>query len=174
MNTLLEASVAKASSAPTRRQTNPPNRILVVDDDVDLRKLNTQVLVLSGYQVNAAEDGEAAWEYLKANSCDLLITDDRMPRLSGRELVKKLRSANMILPVVLASGSVSAEGLSRNDRLQLAATLSKPFTTGELLDTVTKVLREAGSSRRSGGVCFPVLAEALSHIQPTSHWGINE
>jgi DNA-binding response OmpR family regulator len=83
MNTLLEASGAKASSAPTRPQTNPPNRILVVDDDVDLRKLNTQVLVLSGYQVNAAEDGEAAWEYLQANSYDLLITDNRMPRLSG-------------------------------------------------------------------------------------------
>src|ERR1035437_5060664 len=118
MNTLLEASGAKASSAPTRPQTNPPNRILVVDDDVDLRKLNTQVLVLSGYQVNAAEDGEAAWEYLKANSCDLLITDNRMPRLSGRELVKKLRSANMILPVILASGMVRGAAPTPNFRHQ--------------------------------------------------------
>ena len=141
MNTLLEASVAKASSAPTRRQTNPPNRILVVDDDVDLRKLNTQVLVLSGYQVNAAEDGEAAWEYLKANSCDLLITDNRMPRLSGLELVKKLRSAHMTLPVIMATGHLPTNEFMRKPWLKPEAMLQRPFTNDDLLEAVKKVLR---------------------------------
>jgi DNA-binding response OmpR family regulator len=174
MNTFLEASDAKASIVSSRPQANPLNQILIVDDDADLRRLHTQVLAFAGYQVAAAEDGEAAWEYLKANSYDLLITDHRMPRSSGLELIRKLRSANMTLPVIMASGSATAEGLSRNDRLQLAATLSKPFTPSELLDTVTRVLRVANSSRPSGGVSFPVLAEALSHVAPRSHWGINE
>jgi DNA-binding response OmpR family regulator len=174
MNTLLEISGDQASIAPSRTQTNLPHRILIVDDDVVLRKLISQVLAFSAYQVDAAEDGEAAWDHLKANSYDLLITDNRMPELSGLELVRKLRSANMMLSVILASGSANADGICRNDRLQLAATLPKPFTTGELLDTVTSVLRVAGSSRPSGGVSFPVLAEALSHISPCSHWGINE
>lgn len=174
MNTLLEISDNTANAAPSRAQRNPPHRILVVDDDDVLRKLITQVLAFSAYHVDAAENGESAWEYLKANSYDLLITDNRMPEMSGLELVRKLRSANMMLPVILASGSTNAEDLSRNDRLQIAATLQKPFTTGELLVTVTKILRVAEDSRPDRGVRFPVLAEALSRSSPCSHWGINE
>ncbi len=174
MNSVLETSVANARSASSCPAANAPNFILVVEDDVHLRELVAQALSLAGYRVDTAGDGEAAWDYLKANSYDLLITDNRMPGLSGLELIQKLHSANMILPVIMASASVNAEGLSGNDRLQLAATLSKPFTPSELLDTVTRVLGVSDSSRRSSGGSFPVLAAALSHITPCSHWGINE
>jgi len=113
----------------------------VVDDDLAVRELSAQVLIPSGYRVDTAEDGAAGWESLHAHNYDLLITDHNMPKISGVELIRKLRSAQMTLPVVLVSGDIPTEELDRNPSLQLAATLPKPFSPDELLRTVKQVLR---------------------------------
>ena len=135
------ANAARPGRAPpTRSQTNVP-RILVVEDDLAIRQLSAEALTSSGYQVETAEDGSAGWEALQGSNYDLLITDNTMPRMSGVELVKMLRSAGMTLPVVMASGTPPVEALNGDPSLQLAATLPKPFTMNELLGTVEKVLR---------------------------------
>jgi len=127
--------------APLPRKPNLPQRILVADDDTSVRQLSTEVLIDSGYEVDAAADGVAAWEALQLKAFNLLITDHNMPRLTGVELVKKLRSARMDLPVILATGRLPTEALAQNPSLQLAATLPKPFSIDELLETVRVVLR---------------------------------
>ena len=129
-----------SSGAQARCQSTPANRILVVDDDVDIRQVNAEVLRRFGYQTETVADGAAAWEALQANSYDLLITDNRMPKVSGVELVKKMRLAHMTLPVILASGVLPTDELDRNPWLQPVATLVKPFTGGQLLETVKEVL----------------------------------
>jgi DNA-binding NtrC family response regulator len=130
-----------------RCQGNAPKRILVVDDDEVIRQVNAEMLSRFGYEAETAEDGAAAWEALQANGYDLLITDNNMPNVSGVELVKKLRSAHMTLPVVLASGTIPTEAMNWNSSLQLAAMLLKPFTMDELLVTVKKVLNATDSAR---------------------------
>src|SRR5687768_12872274 len=117
------------------------------------------MLAASGYQVDTAEDGVAGWEALHGSSYDLLITDYNMPKVSGVELVKKLRSARMALPVVLVSGAIPTEELSRNPSLKLAAMLLKPFSAEELLGTVKKVLG-AAEGAPSHAVYFPVTPRA--------------
>src|ERR1051325_10009740 len=97
---------AEPASPQARSPTSPPLRILVVEDDTAIRQFSAEVLVRSGYQVDAAEDGAAAWEALYTSSYDLLITDNNMPNVSGVELLKRLRSACMTLPVILATGCV--------------------------------------------------------------------
>jgi DNA-binding response OmpR family regulator len=134
--------------APTQGSPGPRNRILVVDDDRLIRLLSAAVLVHSGYQVDTAEDGEAGWEALQAKSYDLLITDNNMPKVSGLELVEKLRSKNTALPVILVSGAIPTEELNRHPWLQLDATLLKPFTDDGLLGTVKRVLRETNNPRK--------------------------
>jgi two-component system OmpR family response regulator len=126
--------------APLQCRTEPLGRILVVDDYRDIRQLSTEVLSHSGYAVDAAADGAAAWEALQSKAFNLLITDNDMPRLTGIELVRKLRSARMALPVILATGDLPTEELVQNPSLQLAALLPKPFSIEELLGTVTNVL----------------------------------
>ena len=69
------------------KPTTSPHRILVAEDDHDVRRLNTEVLIDSGYHVDAAQDGAIAWDILQIKSYDLLITDYDMPKLSGLELV---------------------------------------------------------------------------------------
>ena len=129
----------------TRSRATPSKRILLVDDNTDIRLLGADLLFHSGYEVDTAGDGESGWEALQARNYDLLITDHNMPKVSGVELVKKLRAARMALPVILASGAMPEE-LNRLPWLQLAATLWKPFTPGELLGTVKKVLRATVSA----------------------------
>ncbi len=128
-------------------ETNPPQRILVADDDEDIRRLNIDILTLSGYRVDAAEDGAVAWDNLQRNNYDLLITDNNMPKVSGFELLKKLRAGRMALPVIMASGTLPAEEFMQSPWLQPTATLLKPFTSDELLGTVRKVLHATDNVR---------------------------
>ncbi len=118
-------------------------RILVVDDDDNIRQLSIQVLANCGYDVEGAEDGDAGWEALHGGSYDLLITDQNMPKVSGIELIKRLRSAGMTIPVVLFSGSLPSEVMSQSLVLKLAAFLLKPFTSDELVATVERILQPA-------------------------------
>jgi DNA-binding response OmpR family regulator len=125
---------------PFQQQLNHRQRILVVEDDEDIRRLNAEVLSGSGYKVDAAADGAIAWDTLKLNSYDLLVTDNNMPKVSGVELLKKLRAARMALPVILVSGAMPTNELNRHPWLQIDATLLKPYTPDELLAAVRKVL----------------------------------
>ncbi|MGA3285168.1 MAG: response regulator [Verrucomicrobiota bacterium] len=120
------SQAGEPDGASLQCQTNPPRRILVVDDDSDLRQLYTDVLVRPGYHVDAEEDGAAGWEALQANNYNLLITEHSIPKLTGVELVRKLRAARMALPVVGNSDKSPARHrrCPRTDRS--AAKLAKP------------------------------------------------
>lgn len=156
MNTNPILPACESVSAPLQGQTSPPQRILVVEDDSDIRKTSTAVLIHYGYEVDAAENGAAAWEALNANWYDLMITDNNMPKVSGVELLKKLRAARMALPVIMATGTLPKEEFTRYPWLQPAATLLKPYTIAELLGTVKEVLHATDSSREQ--------------IAPPPHW----
>jgi two-component system, chemotaxis family, chemotaxis protein CheY len=142
------------AGAPVPCRTKPSHRILIVEDEPDLRRLNTEVLKSSGYQVDAAEDGKAGWEALHATrhapeSYALLITDHDMPGLSGLTLVKKARAARMALPVIMATGTLPPEDLfTRYPWLHPAAALVKPYSIGQLLGTVEAVLRTGDGDRK--------------------------
>jgi CheY-like chemotaxis protein len=138
----------ESAGAPLQCPTKWPSRILVVDDDRDVRRISAHALMGSGYHTVTAEDGAAAWEALQIKAFDLLITDHNMPKLTGVELVRKLRSARMALPVILATGKLPTEALAQNPSLQLAAMLPKPFSIDELLETVRVVLHATNSAPR--------------------------
>jgi DNA-binding response OmpR family regulator len=135
------------AAARLQGQTSLPRRILVADDEAAIRRLITAALVGSGYHVDAAEDGAVAWDAIQAQPYDLLITDQNMPKITGLELVKNLRSARMALPVVMVTGILPTYELAQEPSLQLAATLLKPFAVSTLLDTVENVLRATDSPR---------------------------
>ena len=131
------------SRASLQPQLNATPRILLVDDDASTRELNTLVLTLSGYEVDAAIDGAAGWEALQAKPYDLLITDNSMPKVTGVEMIKMLRAAHMALPVIMATRTLPTEELTRHPLLQPDATLVRPYTLRKMLNTVAEVLRVA-------------------------------
>lgn len=118
-------------------------RILLVDDDQGIRGLIADTLARAGYRVDTAENGDAAWEALQLSRYDLLITDNTMPGKTGLDLIKQVRSEDMDLAVILASGTVPAEELNRCPWLQVNALLPKPYTIADLLRTVNWVSDQA-------------------------------
>jgi DNA-binding response OmpR family regulator len=130
----------ESGSVAVPEQKNPPPRILVVEDDADTRRLNAEVLINSGYEVDAAEDGAVAWEALQKKNYDLLVTDNEMPKVTGVELIKKLHAVRKALPVIMATGVEPKHEFMKNPWLHPAAVLQKPYTTDEFLETVRAVL----------------------------------
>lgn len=127
-----------------------PTRILVVDEDADLRLLYADVLTPAGYHVAAAAEGAGAWQALLTQRIDLLIIGNRRPTQTGIGLLKKLREARMRLPVILISNRVPVVELNRHPPLKVAATLFLPHTNYELKETVREVLQV------SAGVIHPL------------------
>ncbi len=115
-------------------------QILLVDDDNTARKLTAAMLADSDYQVATAKDGAAGWEALQTRSFDLVITDNRMPKMNGIEMIEMMHFASIKVPVVMATGGLPVNALVRKPWLCPDATLTRPFSGVDLLDTVKMVL----------------------------------
>lgn len=142
--------------------TEPAPRILVADDEPVIRRLNSNLLITAGYQVDTAADGAAAWDLLEHNGYDLLITDHAMPKLTGLELLKKLRHAGMTLPVIMATGTLPIDEFSRHRWLQPVVALLKPYGVAEFLNAVKVVLQA------TNGGCADITLNPCQHSQPVA------
>ena len=118
--------------------------ILVAEDDTDIRELIHEFLTEAGYRVITASDGVDALgkvaEYQE--KIHLLVTDVRMPRMDGAELVQKLLLHNADLKVLYISGYADLPALKKNDRGNHVL-LQKPFHPGTLLGKIQEILRKA-------------------------------
>ncbi|MBI4876451.1 MAG: PAS domain S-box protein [Acidobacteria bacterium] len=133
-------------AAKVREALGPPRpaaTILVVDDEPGIRSLLRQVLAREGYQVLEAEDGKQAMERAAGSHLDLVITDLVMPEQEGLETIGKLRKQQPDLKIVAISGAFEGEFLKVAAMLGAQATLAKPVSPRQLLETVRKVLSGA-------------------------------
>jgi CheY-like chemotaxis protein len=127
--------------APTRRAESMP-RVLVVDDSPVVRDLVSDLLSSAGFVVETAEDGISAWERLERNTPTIVVTDVEMPRLSGLELLERIRQRWPHLPVVMVTTRGSAEDRRAAAELGASAYVAKSeFTPGTLLETVQRFVR---------------------------------
>jgi DNA-binding NtrC family response regulator len=114
-------------------------RILVVDDERVARTLTARALMEAGYEVVVAEDGMAGYALAKVESFDLVVTDSRMPRLTGSDLVAWLRMLNPSLPIIHLSGSLGRNP-APDDMPADVPTLYKPFDVRELVKLAERML----------------------------------
>ena len=119
----------------------------MVEDDADIRRLNTEDLRNVGYLVDGVEDGAAAWEVLQRASYHLLITDQHWPKLSGVELLKKIHDANMALPVIMITDILPKLEFAEHPWIQPATMLLEPYSSAELLAMVKNALSTPISAR---------------------------
>jgi len=123
------------------QSVNGHNNILVVDDDAAVRDILGNFLRRSGYRVSCAADGEAGWEALCANSFNALVTDHDMPRLTGLDLLRRVRSGPLkVLPTILISGEMPWGEKDLLDLVWPGVAMEKPFSLLELLTSVRGVL----------------------------------
>ena len=117
------------------------NQILVVNDEPNLRRVLSALLVRDDYDVHTAEDGEQALAVLNEHHIDMVVTDLRMPKMDGMELLRRVRAMDEELPVVI----ITAHGTVNNavEALKTGAFdyITKPFDQTEVRTIVKKALR---------------------------------
>jgi CheY-like chemotaxis protein len=113
-------------------------RILVVDDDPDVRNLVSDLLSIEGYEIVMAVDGMEGLAKLKKGGFDLVISDINMPRLSGPEMLKVIRSSPDLKaqPVMMLSSEGMIETLNDVFATGVVTFIPKPFQAHELLTKV--------------------------------------
>ncbi|MFT3867171.1 MAG: response regulator [Nibricoccus sp.] len=125
--------------------TKPPKillNILVVDDDDAVRNVLASVLRRASYTVDCASDGEEAWRLLTTGDYDGMVTDNEMPRMSGLELVRRLRALPSNLPVILISGRMPGSEEELEELISPGMALDKPFSFDKLLAAVCTVFTQ--------------------------------
>ena len=118
----------------------PGDRILVVEDDDDIREVVEEVLASEGYRVDVAKDGIDALGKLAGEARPpLILLDMMMPRMDGETFLRALRARPALAdaPVVVISGNATVR--ERASALNAAACLVKPFELDELLGLVRRL-----------------------------------
>lgn len=116
-------------------------RVLVVEDDKDLREHMVRIFELGGYDTSGAENGAAALQTLALQSVDLVITDVIMPQMDGFQLASKLAERFPTLPVIVMSGTRahSAESCAPG-RANIRKFLLKPVSLDVLINSVLEII----------------------------------
>ncbi|MBI3006890.1 MAG: sigma-54-dependent Fis family transcriptional regulator [candidate division NC10 bacterium] len=117
----------------------PPFRILVVDDEAPQRELLAGFLAKQGYEVVPAVSGAEALERLQRETFDLILTDHRMPQMSGLDLLKAARETNPEVPVVVMTAYGSVEQAVAAMQAGAYDYLGKPIDLDDLLHRIGKV-----------------------------------
>ncbi|WP_089157651.1 SpoIIE family protein phosphatase [Micromonospora sp. NBS 11-29] len=137
------AEVGRDDPAPVQGPVPPlpgqrPARVLVADDNADMREYLTRLLRSAGHRVRAVPDGQAALETARTQTPDLVVSDVMMPRLDGLQLVAALRSDSRTAgtPVLLLSARAGQEASIEGLEAGADDYLVKPFPAAELLARV--------------------------------------
>jgi nitrogen regulation protein NR(I) len=120
---------------PERKQ------ILVVDDEANLRRVLSAQLARDGYEVHTAEDGEAALAFLKEHHIDLVITDLRMPKVDGMDLLRAALRDDASRPVVMLTAHGTVDNAVEALKTGAFDYVTKPFDQNEVRLVVKKALR---------------------------------
>lgn len=142
----------------------PTAKILVVDDEEDMRTTLAILLEAEGYTVITAMNGHGAMERLKKEPVDMVVSDIRMPDMDGIELLQQAKAVNPTIPVVMVTGYGSAELAVEAMKLGAFDYLQKPFDNERLYDVVRSALSQASLQRSAakGGVVEQRLSEKLA------------
>ena len=119
------------------------NRILIVEDDVELRQLFARVLEKNGYQVVAAEDGAEALKILGRGYVDLIISDVMMPVMDGNALVRALREDGVKTPVLMITAKSTLDDMREGFLSGTDDYMVKPVNVNEMVLRVGALLRRA-------------------------------
>ena len=117
------------------------NKILIVDDEINMRLVLTTMLKKEGYEVASASDGQEALQILKSGRIAAVVTDLKMPNIDGMELLNHITSQHPVIPVIMitAHGTVATavEALKKG----ALDYITKPFEIDELKNVISKAIK---------------------------------
>lgn len=117
-----------------KSENSAPSRLLIVDDEEPIRKLLKKYLVKKNYIIDTANDGESALNLLSSNTYDLVLTDLRMPKMGGRELLKTMSERYPDIPKIVLTGYGTNDDIIVALKTGAYDFLSKPITDFTILE----------------------------------------
>ena len=156
-------------------------RVLIVDDNEQVRKMLKKLLLRHGYQITTAESGESAIELLQptVDNVDLVLTDYVMQKGNGIELLKKIREANMFLPVIIMTAFGQKELVIEALQNRCDGYIEKPFDGNTLIAEIERVRTLAEDIRKKyqfmattyngtiQGISMPTFLQAVATEEKT-------
>jgi DNA-binding response OmpR family regulator len=121
-------------------------RILVVDDDADIRSTLGKLLAMAGHEVLLAENGSEAKRLWREVGADLVIVDLLMPEKDGLETIIELRAHSPGIPIIAMSGGGTTKRMDLLPEAKLlgaTVTINKPFSPADMVATVDSVLKDS-------------------------------
>ena len=118
-------------------------KILVAEDDAELRQLFCRVLTRHGFQPIGAADGVEALQVLERDYIDLIVSDIMMPQMDGFEFAQKIREVNKHIPILFMSAKDDLPSKQKGFRLGIDDYMVKPVELAELEMRVRALLRRA-------------------------------
>ncbi len=118
-------------------------RLLITDDDLALRKAIADVFSGLGVEISLASDGDEAIAMINEVEIHLILVDVHMPRVSGLDVMRHVRSRNSLLPCILMSGAVDELIKREAQQMRVYRVLSKPIRAVTLRQTVMQGLSDA-------------------------------
>jgi DNA-binding response OmpR family regulator len=124
-------------------------KILLVEDDNAFRQLTKDSLELTGnYDVCEARDGVEGYDAYKSFAPDIIITDVDMPKMTGHELIKKIKDNDPDTPILITSGLTTPKDLAEGFKLEIDDYIKKPFLPAELDLRITAIFRRIIRTRK--------------------------
>lgn len=136
-------------------------RILIVEDELNMRLGLKDNLEFEGYEVETAADGAEGLAVATESTFDLIVLDVMMPKMSGFDVCKQLRTKGITTPIILLTAK--GEEIDKVLGLELGADdyITKPFSLRELLARIKAILRRSESTPQKSGIDQPVLIGKL-------------
>jgi DNA-binding response OmpR family regulator len=118
------------------------NRILIVEDEESLLKLESILLTSKGYKVTAVTEGHAALKEFYRERPDLVILDVMLPGMDGYEVCRKIKEdpANSFIPIIMLTARKNTKDMERGLQAGAAAYITKPFKSAHLVGTIERLL----------------------------------
>lgn len=140
----------------TPSENYPPARILLVDDNRLGLIARKSVLEDQGYKITTAMEGQEAFERFSREKFELIVTDYKMPRMNGLELIEKIRASTADVPIILLSGYAEALGMTEANTGANVVITKSANEVSHLVRSVNRLLRrpvpkKTASSQRAFG-----------------------
>lgn len=117
------------------------SRMLIADDQDGIRTMLAQVFTNMGVDVDTAQDGISAWEFLEREQYDLVLLDMNMPRMFGHEVLRRMREKQLDTPVMIMTAFGEETVIEEVRRLGITAQFEKPFDIYGMIGKVKEVLK---------------------------------
>jgi two-component system OmpR family response regulator len=130
--------------------------ILVVDDEIAIRDLISEVLNIAGYEVSTSSDGLDALNQIRKNKFSAILLDVNLPKVDGFAILEKVRESAPTQPIIMLSARTDKDDVTHGLRLGADDYVRKPFSVEELLLRVENLLKRNKSAAPTSFNCGPI------------------